>query len=145
MRRLSDLISDIKKEIRQVPIENAAVLTVLGFEVQEKVKSMIGTHQVFWKDLADSTVDQKRRKGWGKGGDPSSPLYATGKYEESVQYRMVGKNRVQIFSDDEHAEYLEFGTSKMPPRSVFLPSAKLVLKDWMNNNKLPAFYLKNLR
>jgi hypothetical protein len=145
MRKLSDLISDIQYELKQVPVQNAAALTVLGFEVQLKVQSMIGTHQLFWKDLARSTVETKQRKKWGKGGDASSPLYAKGDFERSIEYRLVGRNRVQIFSEAESAQYTERGTSKMPPRPVFKPAAKIVLRSWVNKGTLANFYLKSLR
>lgn len=145
MRTLSDLITDIKEEIRQVPMQNAAVLTILGAEITEKVENMIGTHQAFWKDLASSTVDTKRRKGQGKFGDPSSPLYATGEFEKSVQYKLIGKNRVMIFSEADSAQYTELGTSKMPPRPVFKPAALIVLREWYAKKRLQGFYLKSLR
>ena len=145
MRKLSDLITDIENEIKNIPVINAAVLNVIGFEVQQKVQEMIGTRQIFWKDLADSTVATKRRKGWGKAGDPGSPLYATGDFERSVEYKVVGKNKVRIFSDAESAQYTELGTSKMPPRPVFKPAAKLVLKSFLTKNTIQAFYLRSLR
>lgn len=145
MRKLSDLITDIENEIKNIPVINAAVLNVIGFEVQQKVQEMIGTRQIFWKDLADSTVATKRRKGWGKAGDPGSPLYATGDFEKSIEYKVVGKNKVRIFSDAESAQYTELGTSKMPPRRVFQPSAKLVLRKMLSTDVIQHFYLKSLR
>lgn len=145
MNKLSDLITNIKTEIQRVPVQNAAALTILGFEIKEKAQSMIGTHQVFWKDLADSTIATKRRKHWGKGGDASSPLWATGAYHDSIQYQLKGRNKVQIFSDEPYVEYLEWGTAKMPARPVFLPATKLVLRDFLGKGKLQGFYLKSLR
>jgi len=145
MRSLSDLITDIKTEIRTTPLSTAAALTVLGAEITEKVENLIGTHQLFWKDLASSTVDTKRKKGWGKYGDPSSPLYATGEFEKSVSYRLVGKNAVMIFSEAESAQYTEYGTSKMPPRPVFKPAAMIVLRQWIAKSRLQGFYLRSLR
>jgi len=145
MRKLSELITDIETEIKNIPVINAAVLNVIGFEVQQKVQEMIGTRQIFWKDLADSTIATKRRKGWGKAGDPGSPLYATGDFERSVEYKVVGKNKVRIFSDAESAQYTELGTTKMPPRPVFKPAAQLVLKSFLTTNTIQAFYLRSLR
>lgn len=144
MRTLSDLIADIKIEIQQTPVHNQSVLAVLGFEIAEKAKSMIGTHQIFWKDLKPSTIDQKSKKGQGKGGDPSSPLYATGDFERSVEYRVL-KNKVRIFSKDPTAVFHEYGTAKQPPRPVFKPAAMLVLKEFMTKNMMSGFYLKKLR
>lgn len=145
MRKLSNLVTDIKKEIRDIPMQNAAMLTVLGFEIQQKIQSMIGTHQIFWKDLADSTVERKAKHHGGKGGDPSSPLYDTGGFEKSIEYKLVGKNKVQIFSEDPTAVYHEMGTSKQPPRPVIKPAAMLVLKKFLSAGTISKFYLKSLR
>lgn len=145
MRTLSDLVSDIKAEIRDVPVNNKLVLNILGIAVQEKTKELIGTHQIFWQDLADSTVDSKRKKNQGKGNDPSSPLYATGDFERSIEYKVIGQNKVQIFSDDPTAEYHEYGTVNQPPRPVFKPAALLVLKEFLGKRRISEFYLKRLR
>jgi hypothetical protein len=105
---------------------------------------MIGTKQLFWADLQQSTIERKKRSNWGKGGDPSSPLWATGEYHDSIQFRISGHNKVRIFSELDFVQYLEVGTAKMSPRPVFKPAAKLVLKDFYNQNKLTNFYLRSL-
>jgi len=145
MRKLSDLIRDLKQEQRRIPMQNAAALTVLGFEIQEKVVEMIGTKQSFWADLKPATIEWKTRKHLGKDNDPSSPLYGTGDFARSIEYKLIGKNKVRIFSDDPTAQYHEFGTSTQPPRPVFLLAAKLVLRDFLGKGKLQNFYLKSLR
>lgn len=145
MRKLSDLIADIKQEIAELPATNQLVLNVLGFEIQQKVQSMIGTKQVFWADLKPSTVETKKRKHWGKNGDPASPLYATGEFEKSIEYTLVGSNKLQVFSEAKSVRYTEYGTAKMPPRPVFKPAALLVLRKFLGGNELSKFYLKSFR
>ena len=145
MIKLSDFVKKIQNEINEIPIHNEAVLTVLGFEVSEKVKSMIGEKQAFWADLKESTIERKKRMNWGKGGNPDSPLWATGEYHDSVSYQMSGRDKVQIFSTLDYVKYLEMGTAKMPPRPVFKPAAKLVLKSFLGSNRIQNFYFKGLR
>lgn len=148
MRSLSDLIIDIKTEIRKVPMQNTAVLTILGAEIAEQVENMIGTRQLFWKDLAQSTIEKKEQKHWGRNGDAGSPLYATGDFQRSIQYKLVSKNAVMIFSNDPTAEYHEYGTVGVhgqPPRPVFKPAALIVLRQWYAKRRLEGFYLRSLR
>lgn len=145
MRKLSDLVSDIRNEIRTVPVTNKFVLNMLGIEIQEQVQNMIGTKQVFWADLKQSTIDRKSRSGGGKGGDPSTPLYDTGEFQRSIEYKVMNKNVVRIFSDSKSAEYTEFGTASMPPRPVFKPAAMIVLKKFLGGNMISKFYLTSLR
>lgn len=145
MRKLSDLISDIKRERNSIPMQNAAALTVMGFEVQQQVKEMIGTKQIFWKDLAPDTIERKRRSGGGKNGDPASVLWDDGTFHDSIEYTLVGKKKVQIFSEADSAIYTEYGTAHMPPRPVFKPAALIVLKRFLQGNRLQKFYLHSLR
>jgi hypothetical protein len=145
MIKFADFVKKFQNEVNMIPVHNEAVLTVLGFEVSEKVKSMIGTKQVFWADLKESTIERKKRKGWGKDGDASSPLWETGEYHDSIQYQLSGKNKVQVFSTLDFVKYLEMGTATMDPRPVFKPAAKLVLKSFLGSNKIQSFYFKGLR
>jgi hypothetical protein len=145
MIKLSEFVKKFQNEINMIPVHNEAVLTVLGFEVSEKVQSMIGEKQIFWADLKESTIERKQRKGWGKGGNPDSPLWATGEYHDSIQFSLSGRDKVQIFSTLDFVKYLEMGTSKMPPRPVFKPAAKLVLKSFLGSNRIQSFYFKGLR
>jgi hypothetical protein len=145
MRKLSDLASDIRNEIREIPVTNKLVLNMLGMEVQQQVQSMIGTKQIFWQDLKQSTIDRKSRSGGGKGGDPSTPLYDTGEFQRSIEYKVMNKNMVRISSDSKSAEYTEFGTRFSPPRPVFKPAAMIILKKFLGNNMISKFYLQSLR
>lgn len=144
MRKLSDLVADIKNEIREIPVTNKFVLNMLGLEVQQQVQSMIGTKQIFWQDLKQSTIERKSRSGGGKGGDPSTPLYDTGEFQRSIEYRVMSKS-VRIFSEDKSAIYHEFGTQFQPPRAVFKPAAMIILKKILGSNQISKFYLTTLR
>jgi hypothetical protein len=145
MRKLSDLVSDIRNEIREIPLTNKAVLNLLGVAVQEQVQSMIGTKQIFWQDLKPSTIKRKQSHNGGRNGDASTPLYDMGDFYRSIEYKVVNKNTVRIFSDDKAAEYHEYGTSSQAPRPVFKPAAMIVLKKFLGGNMISKFYLLSLR
>jgi hypothetical protein len=145
MRKLSDLISDIKAEINELPYQDAAALSILGHEIKEEVQNLIGTHQIFWKDLKQSTIKRKKSHNGGKGGDASSPLWDDGTFHDSIEYELVERNAVQIFSEAKNALYTEYGNAYMPPRPVFKPAAMIVLKKLLKNNRLQKFYLKRLK
>src|SRR6185437_13332492 len=135
MRKLEDLLADLQREAAMIPTNNQSALMLAGQMIENKVKDMIGTKQIFWQDLSQSTIDRKRRKGWGRGGDPASPLWETGEYDRSIEYKLVGNNTVRVTSDLDYVQYLEEGTSKMPPRPVFKPAAKIVLKNFLGTNR----------
>ena len=145
MRPLADLIADFRAAARSVPADTLATLVELGEAVEHQAKDMIGTHQPIWAPLQPETVDKKRRKGWGRDGDPSSPLYATGEFQRSVKSEITGPFSVLIYSDDPAAQYHEYGTAHQPPRPVFLPAAKVVLRRFWVGNQISKLYLRQLR
>ena len=145
MRKLEDLLADLNQSAMEIPLANKAALTFVGQAIENQVKDMIGTKQSFWADLKPSTIDRKRRAGWGRGGDPASPLWATGEYQRSVEWRLTGSNAVRISSDLDFVQYLEYGSSRMPPRPVFLPATKIVLRNFLGTNRLNQFYFRELR
>lgn len=55
----------------------------------------------------------------GAGGAPNSD---TGALAASITYRKVGQAAASISSDLDYAAFLEFGTRKMRPRRVWLPT-----------------------
>lgn len=99
-------------------LEKAAVI------VETEAKASIGEYQdaagpfVAWAPLADSTVTEKERLGFGP---PDNPELRTGQMrdgiEHTVQVHGLG-GTAYVGSDSEVLEYQELGTSKMPPRSI---------------------------
>lgn len=94
-----------------VAIEEAAKL------IQQEATDEVGVYQTGWAQLADSTEQQKARKGY----PANAPLLATGQLKNSFEYNVSGLNAT-IGSNDRTIKYHEFGTSKMPPRPVLLTS-----------------------
>ncbi|WP_131829538.1 HK97-gp10 family putative phage morphogenesis protein [Teichococcus deserti] len=73
--------------------------------------------------------------------NPNSPLLLTGDMKKSIGTQ-VGDNEAFIGTNDEKAVHLEFGTSKMPPRS-FVERALVVsepkIADMMTRRIIRAF------
>ena len=70
-----------------------------------------------WAPLAQSTIRQKTRKGF-----PATPLVRTGRYQratESLKGLRVRRNVLELDSPIPYAQYLEYGTRRMPARPVF--------------------------
>src|SRR5258708_1816367 len=77
-------------------------LDAMAQGVQQQAINSVGTHQPAvdpfpaWAPLAQSTIDRKARgngrKSWGKGGNPNTPLYRTGKFSKSIFYRINKRN-----------------------------------------------------
>lgn len=106
------------------------VLTLVGRATAKQARSMVGTLQPgigpypAWERLANATVERKTRYGLGKGGDPETPLYATGRFARAIRFK-VDANRgcVHVGTNVEYIMYTELGTAHMPPRPVFSPAA----------------------
>lgn len=151
MRTLKDLQAVLRLEIQDAKKANLVVLEAIGAATSEAAKEMIGNYQEDWVDspygphgqLAPMTLDIKRRLGQGMGGNPDTPLYATGEYQKSIEFTIVSKSQVDIGSNDEKAAWLEYGTSRMVPRPIF---KKAFIKVWPLIAKLiERSYLKRLR
>lgn len=86
--------------------------------VENEAKREIGTYQsgagpfVPWAELADSTKDDRARKGF----PDNEPLLRTGTLRDSIEHK-VGDKEGCIGSDSPIAEYQELGTVHIPPRS----------------------------
>lgn len=91
--------------------------------IAETAKDEVGHYQESvgpfnkWDDLADSTEADKARKGF----PAEAPLERTGEFRDSWQFEVNGLEAV-VGSKDEKAPWFEFGTAKMPPRSVLGPA-----------------------
>jgi phage gpG-like protein len=100
-----------------------AGLEKCAVKVETTAKDEIGHYQAgigpfpAWADLADSTEEQKAKKGY-----PSdAPLLATGEMQNSITHTTHLLEAV-IGSTDKKMVYHEFGTLKMPPRPVMGPA-----------------------
>lgn len=115
---------------KQYHVEVVSTLEQVGAAVAQEATRSVGYYQSgiggfpAWAPLAASTLEKKARKGWGLGGNPNSPLYATGKFRQSIGYRVNKQHlMVTIGSNARSVIFTELGTSKMPARPVFVPAA----------------------
>jgi HK97 gp10 family phage protein len=86
--------------------------------VQKKAKAAIGKEHEMWAPLAESTIADKAKHGY----PTPKPLLRTGELRDSIEYQVSGNEGV-VGTDNKAAPFLEFGTSKMPPRSFLVSSA----------------------
>jgi hypothetical protein len=86
--------------------------------VQKKAKAAIGKEHEEWAPLAESTVADKQHHGFAV----PKPLLRSGELRDSIEYAVDG-NEGCVGTDNKAAPFLEFGTSKMPPRSFLVSSA----------------------
>lgn len=110
-RRLGDhrdfLRSEVVPELRK---EFSKVFTSRGY----------GT----WKPLAQSTIKEKQSKGY-----PPDPLIRTGYYKrtsERLRGMSIRRNVLEIRSPVRYAAYHEYGTRRIPQRSVFCSVAQRI-------------------
>jgi len=87
--------------------------------IEEVAKGEFGEYQQSagefeaWQPLADSTMDDRLRKGF----TPDDPLLRTGDVRDSIEHQVEGL-QAEIGSNSEKLMWLELGTEKMPPRST---------------------------
>lgn len=105
------------------------ILDMIGAAVKTEVEKEIGEYQgsigpfPATAPLADATLERKGRDNLGKGGDPNTPLYATGKFHDSIgTAKDINSLSVEIGTDVEYIIEQELGTSRIPPRPVFGPA-----------------------
>ena len=112
----------------------AHCLDGVGQDVANEVRTEIGEYQPGigpfppMAPLAESTIDTKVSKNLGKGGDPDTPLYASGAFESDIGHAVdAGALSVEVGTNQNHVIYTEFGTAKQPPRPIFGPAALRIL------------------
>lgn len=105
------------------------VLDMLGRAVQDEAKREIGHYQPGISPfpgtakLAPATIERKIQRQHGMGGNPDTPLWATGAYHDSIQTaKDVSSLSVEIGSNEPHVIFHELGTRNMPQRAVFGPA-----------------------
>ena len=121
-------------------------LTEIGEAIADDARKSVGIYQQpvgqypGWAPLKPSTLLTKISKGHGKGGDPNTPLYATGKFQRDISYRVnKSKQTVTIGTKKDYIIYTELGTSKMPPRPVFGPAAARTLPKRLKSVEKAAY------
>lgn len=91
--------------------------------VQEQAKGELGTYQAAvgpfpaWQELADSTKEDRVRKGYTE----NDPLLRSGELRNSIGHEVHGLE-AEIGTPMQIGEFLELGTSKMPPRPFLGPA-----------------------
>lgn len=105
-------------------------LEVVGNEVKHEVEHEIGTYQSAigpfpaTAPLSDVTIERKQREGLGLGGDPDTPLFATGEFSEDIKIAVKPISlSVEVGTDLERVVFTELGTDRQPPRPIFGPAA----------------------
>lgn len=89
----------------QMAVEQAAYI------VEVNAKDLIGSDEGQWPALAESTLEDKARQGYGV----PNPLLRTGGLRNSIE-RTVGHWRAWVGSNEDVAVWQELGTDKIPPR-----------------------------
>lgn len=125
----------------------SSTLDTIGEGVKKECQKEIGEYQPgigpypATAPLSPVTLERKARKGHGKGGNPDTPLYATGEYQESIQYmKDTGKLSVEIGTNVPYVKFHEVGTSEMPPRPIFGPATMRAIPPLLPVIKKAAIY-----
>jgi hypothetical protein len=80
--------------------------------IETEAKDVIGTYTYGWPQLAASTQEDRARLGYSA----NDPLERTGEMRDSIEHSVEGHSGF-VGSDSEIAEFQEFGTPSIPPRS----------------------------
>lgn len=92
-----------------------------GHIIETEAKRVIGTYEYGWPQLAESTQEDRERKGYA----PNEPLLREGNMRDSIGHTVVDREHtVYIGSNEDIAVYQELGTSRIPPRP-FLQGAAM--------------------
>lgn len=111
-----------KRAVKTVAVLQAAS-EAIGVLVEKTAKAEIGHYQEAvgpfpaWAELADSTKESRLAAGYTE----NDPLLASGELQESFSHQSTALE-VIVGTPEEKMIYLEFGTSKMPPRPVLGPA-----------------------
>lgn len=109
---MASLLLNVKAHLEEghkEALEKAGELCV------EHAKAAIGTYEYGWPPLAESTMKHK---------SADTPLLESGAFRESIGYTISAPNVCDVGTNDPKAEWFEFGTSKMPPRSVIAETGR---------------------
>lgn len=139
---------------RALPLYKAHIRQVLnevGREVRDEVRAMAGESMPGvgpyppWAPLKQSTIDRKTQRNLGKGGNPASPLWASGRFASDINYHIEATRWIAVVGTNaKYMENHEFGFvhhvsgKSVPPRPIFGPAAEMVLPRYRNRIKLAA-------
>ncbi len=121
MISLADWIAHLKRAELSLKFELETEVGACMASAAKKAKSFIGNQQDGWADLAASTIEEKSALGY----PVPAPLLREGELRDSIDHEVETRGPEIIglvYSDDEIAEYQEYGTSRIPPRPFIVPA-----------------------
>jgi phage gpG-like protein len=92
-----------------------AIIMKACIMIANAAKEALGTYEFGWVSLKPETIARKMR------GD--SPLLETAELKNSIQWNASG-NTGAVGTDLDRGMWMEFGTSKIPPRSFLAAAAQ---------------------
>ena len=97
-------------------------LDAAGKILEDAAKDVIGTYDYGWTPLAPSTLAKK---------NADTPLLETGEMRDSIErtvspvaFGILPRGNVQVGSNNDKAVWQELGTSRIPPRSFLMETAR---------------------
>ena len=85
--------------------------------IEDKAKAVLGTYDYDWPELADATQEDRVRQGF----TANEPELRSGALRDSIGHVAEG-DRAVVGSANMTAVYAELGTSRAPPRPIFVPT-----------------------
>jgi hypothetical protein len=128
---LQQLQQMLRDEVDHARAANIKFLTLAGEIITLQAKMQIGQYQSHWPPntmgepqgkLLASTLKRKFSRSLSAPGgmDADAPLYETGAYKDSIEFRVLPLVKtVEVGSDLPYAKDLEYGTSRQSPRPIF--------------------------
>ena len=113
---LDDFIRDLRTLSQREPLMTEAALKKAAEVVRDEAKALIGTEDEAWAALAPATVEEKTRFGYVNRVSATDPLLRTGELRDSIEVGDLSPTRAYVGTRDPIGAYLEFGTSRVPPR-----------------------------
>ncbi len=122
------LAREMKRNLARLPSAYGVAMEKSALLVETAAKAEIGTYQTSdmgpfnpWPQLAQSTVEEKRRLGYADE-ENDNPLLRTGEMRDSITHQ-ANPLEFCVGSPSEILVYQELGTSRgIPPRPVLAPA-----------------------
>ena len=115
---MSAFVSHLAKLPAEIAVAEKAGLTTATHLLRDKAKESLGEYQdavgplPAWAELAASTQAERSLQGY----TPNDPLLRSGALRDSIQAEVTDDPIGRVYTENEHAAELEFGTVRMPPR-----------------------------